>query len=396
MQQKIISLASLRKSFRKSSLLVAISLVAFTGTVKAEEITISGNGSTSTNEVANATTQTSTVQQSNNLSATNTVQTSADTGNNSASDNTGGDTSITTGDVQTDVSVTNEGNISTATVNNCCQTSDSQAVISGNGSQSTNTINTTNTNTNTVTVNNTATIRNTITGYANTGNNTANDNTYGTVTITTGNIAVSENIKTGPLNSNNTAINAFSASGYLVKIIGNGSGSENAVYRNNTNTNNVAVNNAADILNETLWILNTGKNKANDNAGGNVTIATGGISFLADILNGPINVSSVDIDNCCEEEEEENPQQPKPEQPENPQPGAPAPSQPTTTTSSNPSSSGGVGGAVLAAHVGKILPITGNYTFLFLLMANSLLFLLGVTLRLRSGRSPGTLVVPSL
>lgn len=396
MKQKSFIPSQKKELLFKSSTLIALSLFTVTGVAKADEITVTGNGSASTNEISAASSQTTNVQQTNTATVDNNVQTSSNTGNNSASSNTNGNAAVQSGDTATTVAVANTANTNTVTTGACCQTTgNNNATVTGNGSDSTNTLSVSNTTTNTIQTTNTATITNHVSGSANTGNNYANNNSGGNVSIKTGSINVSENLKSGPVNINAITVSTNASNGFSVKIAGNGAGSVNTVAINQNTETNVETDNAVHILNESLWLLNTGNNSASNNAGGNVTISTGGINFFADIVNGPINSNSVDVNCHCENKPT------KPEKPETPptsnQPGTPAQSTSTgSSSSSNSSSSNGVGGAVLAAAVGKILPATGNYAFLFLLLGNSLLFLLGVTLRLRSGRSPGLLVIPSL
>lgn len=385
MKYTIISVQHIKSNLKRGSLLVALSLLSVTGIVRAEEITISGNGSGSTSEAASSTTQTTTVQQNNNADINNTVQVTSNTGDNSASGNTNGDVAVTTGDTSTDVSIDNSANSSSVDTN-CCNTAQSgQITITGNGTGSENGVAVTNTNTSTIDSNNTARITNSISGVANTGNNTSNDNTGGNISIQTGNISVYEKITNGPINSNTVHASSGTQSGYDIKINGNGSWSENLIDLDLSNDVDIRVHNVADILNRSLWILNTGNNNANDNTNGDVSINTGDISFISKIINGPINSNTVTVD-CCDKEEEQPVGGPKPGE----QATTPVNAVKTETKSSDsqPGSSG-KGGEVLAAAIGKILPATGNYMTLLFLFGNIAMLFIGVFLRLRSGRSPG-------
>ena len=60
-----------------------------------------------------------------------------------------------------------------------------------------------------------------------------------------------------------------------IEVSGNGSDSNNTVNFASNNTTNVTQNNTADISNDIDVDADTGKNDANDNTGGDVTIDTG-------------------------------------------------------------------------------------------------------------------------
>ena len=151
------------------------------------------------------------------------------------------------------------------------------------------------------------------------------------------------------------------------------------MFVDSSNTN-INVNNSANIVNNSRWDLNTGKNEANGNVG-DVSITTGDIVFNSTIENSKINVGLVDIE-CCEDEEDD---EDKPGPDDNPRPPDP-PLKPTSPPcvqncgSSNPTSQGGPNG--------EVLPVTGSASLLFLAIANIVMFFMGWYLRLRSGRSP--------
>ena len=287
--------------FRKSlalPLITAILLVFFQSAVmfaRAEEIAVSGNGSGSVNEVSVQNIQTTTITQTNNADVTNNVDTSADTGGNTANGNTGSDVGITTGDASQNIEIENSLNFSSVDVP-CCP-SDISAEISGNGSDSTNEIaigSETQTN---ISITQNANVENNVSGSANTGDNSANDNTGGSVLIDTGSIWVAGGIKNGP-------INVYSITGgsggqdVSVSVSGNGSGSTNLISLLLTDLANLNVQNNANIVNDVSWDLNTGRNEANGNTGGDVEIRTGDIFFDFSIENGPINVGGIDW-GCC-------------------------------------------------------------------------------------------------
>lgn len=365
--------------------ILALSIVINPYYIYADEISVSGNGEGSTSGVNVNVSQTTQTQQQNTAEVNNNVDVNADTGNNTASDNSGGDTSITTGDINIDSSIQNEGINQSSVELDCCQ-GDLSAQISGNGSNSTNSINYSvnegkeggNTN---ISVYNNANITNNVSGTANTGYNQANNNS-GNVSISTGSITVSDSIINKSINV--YEVNAPSGNGgdVSISIKDNGSGSTNSITFSDSADLTIDINNSANIVNNSKWDLNTGKNIANGN-NGDVSITTGDIVFNSTIENSKINVGLVDIE-CCEEDEGGPGPGPGPD--DNPPPVVPPPPPPTSSPcvkncgSSNPTSQGGPGG--------EVLPVTGSASLLFLAIANIIMFFMGWYLRLRSGRSP--------
>ncbi len=354
--------------------------------IYAEEITVSGNGDGSSSNINVNVSSSTNVAQDNSADINNNVDINADTGNNSANDNSGGDTSITTGDINIDSNIENSGINQSSVDVGCCQ-ADVDLNISGNGENSTNYINYSENNSKegggtNILVNNSANITNNVSGSANTGYNEASNNTGGNVSITTGSIRVVDVIKNKSVNVYEVNAPGGNGADVSISIKDNGSGSSNSIEFSNNSKTIIDINNSANIVNNSKWDLNTGKNKANGNTGGDVSITTGDIVFRSTIENTEINVGIVDIE-CCEEDEGG----PGPD--DNPPPVVPPPPPPTSSpcvqncnpgSSSNPSSQGGPGG--------EVLPVTGSASLLFLAIANILMFFLGGYLRLRSGRSP--------
>jgi len=336
----------------------------------AEEIIVTGNGSASENTVQNTSTSEFSITSTNTADIQNNVDTTADTGNNEASDNTG-NTTITTGNVDTATSITNEANTSVVD-QGCCMDESSSTVISGNGADSINTTSSYTNSSNTAIINQTATITNIINGTANTGNNTASNNT-GNVTIKTGNISALQSISNGWVNLSSVSLPGSGSTSSSVTISGNGAQSYNFANVQKLLNNIVLVENSAVFINEVTMALNTGGNKALVNVG-NVDIKTGDIIARTEIKNAA-NISLVKI-TCCEEK------------PENPPANPPAP----TSTVSNSSSGSSAGSSstpqVQAAAIGKVLPATGGYWAVIFLLGNIIMLFMGAFLRLRSGRSP--------
>lgn len=305
------------------NLLVAFLLLLQSGPALAMEFEISGNGSGSDSQVTVNQQSQTTVTQSNQADITNNVTSSANTGDNPASGNTGGDTVITTGDVDSSVQVQNSANTSMVDVG-CCP-EDTQVTIFGNGGNSQNNVNLTLASNTNIVVNQTANIASNVNGSANTGGNSANDNSGTGVTIQTGNIKVAGGIKNGPTNVSSVKATR-GVGGASVLVAENGSNSQNSVNLNLQSDTNVFGNFEANFENFSFWDLNTGENNVNGNTGGRVNIKTGDIDFSFFIDNSA-NFSSVDID-CCvfDPEEGEEPEDPKePEDGEEPQNGGQMP-----------------------------------------------------------------------
>ncbi len=356
--------------------LMSFSLLLNPLIARAEEITVSGNGDGSSNNVNISNTNTSTAEQNNTANVQNNVEVKADTGNNTANENTGGSTAITTGDVNAETTIINAGiNQSYGQVGNCCL-SDANIKVAGNGSGSNNGVNYSSNNVTSVSVNNNANIVNNIRGYANTGYNTANENN-GNVSIDTGSITVSDTIKNNSINIATTKAAAGNGGSVYIEVKENGEGSENIVEVENNSIVEVEVNNSANIVNESNWNLNTGHNEANKN-NGDVAIKTGDIVYTSVIENTDINTSIVDVD-CCNEHNNPNPPDSNP--PSNP----PSNGGPCTSNCG-----GGTGGTSAGpSNNGPVLPVTGvDYSLAFFALVAGIMFFLGWYLRLRAGRSP--------
>src|SRR5260221_7940846 len=122
--------------------------VAATIAIASTNITISGNGEQSNNTTNVATTNTTTVQQSNTAEVTNTVKANAESGDNSASGNTGGNVLVNSGASTVDTHVTNALNSNAAQVNcNCC-TGNTDVTVKNNCEKSDNSVGLAQTNSN--------------------------------------------------------------------------------------------------------------------------------------------------------------------------------------------------------------------------------------------------------
>ena len=367
--------------------LTSLSLIAttlfITQAASATELVIQDNGSGADGDVVLNNSSTTTVSQSSTASITNNITTDANTGGNTASGNTDGDSSITTGDVTTTASVTNISNVSAVNTPCCQESSSSNMTISGNGSDSQNSINTDLFSSTQIQVDQEAFIKNSISQRANTGSNTASDNTGGSASIFTGNITISDHIKNHHINISGIS-GSQGVDSVIAGIFGNGADSENNIDVTFENNFKVLINSLASISNTLDQNANTGGNTASNNSGGEVLIATGDITIDNAVDNGPINLNTVDI-GCCHGSGD-----PSGGDTNNiPQP-APASSS-SSSGSSSGSGSGGSGGVLAAAitTAGQVLPATGAYWTLLLTFLSSLMFAIGLYLRLHPGQDPG-------
>lgn len=307
--------------------------------------TNTGNGADSTNDAGITTTNTDQTFQENSADVTNDLTLVAESGSNEASYNTGGDSSITTGDATVVATVGNfvnnnlagAGNVILAVVNifgdlvgNILLPESSVAeggttvANTDNGSGSTNTADVTSTATNDTTQVNNATVTNNINVGATTGDNTTQNNTAGFSNggnvIETGDASV--DVNTINLVNSNVAGGDYwwlvfvnDASGNWVGRIvgspegstmggsagtefimladgtiiaqntGNGSGSTNTATVDTDNSSSTTQTNNATITNNLNLTANTGGNEASHNTGGGNTIKTGDAAVMANILN---------------------------------------------------------------------------------------------------------------
>jgi hypothetical protein len=352
----------------------------------ADDITVSGNGSNSNNTVNVSSSQQTTTQQTNNSQISNTVNANPNTGNNSVSNNTGNSNAVKTGDATTSTVINNNANASSVTTGCGCD-QDSTATVTGNGAESANTVNVSSTSDTNVSVNQTANITNTISQNAVTGHNQVSNNN-GNVSMKTGDITAQIFVKSGQVNSANVSVSTNVSGLFDIKISGNGAGSVNAINTYENNITDIAVNNSANIINNLKEKYITGENSANGN-NGSVNIITGNVQSEINLVNGPINSSSVTVSCSCQKEHTKPSSSPSstPTQPTNNNiPSSSSSSSPSSTSSGGSSSSGP--GSVMGASANN-LPVTGSYWFFIAFIGNILMMLLGGYLRLRSGRSPG-------
>ncbi|MBI4084641.1 MAG: hypothetical protein HY431_01925, partial [Candidatus Levybacteria bacterium] len=303
-----------------------------------------GNGSDSDNNAALDITNNNDTFQNNDATIGNDLMLSSDSGNNSASRNTGGDSSIDTGDANVAANVLTfannnlAGNVVYGVINifgdligdiifpesqlgapcdGCAN--NIAAKNTGNGSGSDNEANVDLTNNENVFQNNDADIINNLVFDATTGGNQTNANTGGDASVQTGDASVDVNVlnvvNTNLIGGNMWLVFINEAGNWIGKLIGapqgqnnfagsagtefnvdqngvitasnngNGSGSDNTASASQTNNNNTKQNNNAEVINNLNLTANTGYNKANDNTGGNAMIKTGDAEIVANLVN---------------------------------------------------------------------------------------------------------------
>jgi hypothetical protein len=298
------------------------------------------NGSGSTNTATFNTTNSDSTTQINNGTVINAMTLVANSGDNTASFNTGGDSSIVTGDANVAANVLNfinnnlSGNVLLGVVNifgnligdiilpdnpcSTCSSSNTTVANTNNGSGSTNTALVTTNNTESQFQSNYATIENNLVFAANTGGNSTSFNTGGDSSVTTG----SSNINAQVLNIANTNISSGDwwlvivnkAGQWIGQILGapegataagsagtqfvvdeygqitainanNGSNSVNLAAANSSNTSTLNQSNSAHIVNNINLSANTGNNTSSFNTGGDSSIVTGDAKIVANIIN---------------------------------------------------------------------------------------------------------------
>lgn len=304
-------------------------------------VTNTGNGSSSTNSGSVDETNNNTTMQANDAIIGNDLTLTADSGNNTSSDNVGGDTSITTGDANVAGNVLNFANTNVAgdvifavvnifgdligdilltedAINSCCGGSNLSATNTGNGSNSSNDAAIDIENNDTIIQTNDAVIDNNLVLDAQTGNNSTSDNTGGDSSITTGDVDVQASllniVNTNLVGGNMWLVLINEAGNWVGKLMGapegsvfatsagsdytidengyitvtntgNGSDSDNSGEVNQTNNSTAIQTNNANIDNTLNLSANTGGNNANDNTGGNSHITTGDATIIANLVN---------------------------------------------------------------------------------------------------------------
>lgn len=276
---------------------IALLLNAFTPLVFADtSLVISRNGADSENKVEVESSQTTTVVQNNDAFIKNDVEAKANSGGNEADRNTG-DVTIETGDASADVDVENKANLNVADVGctNCEQ--DTTVTICGNGADSENEVELDGSNVTEIHQDNNAKIINKVDVSANSGYNEAKRNS-GEVTIGTGDASVDIDVRNAA-NANMVTIGNGDGGSLELMISGNGADSENDIELEGLlNSITIVQDNDAKVINDVEGYANSGKNEAEKNNGGDVTIETGGA--MSDVMvENMVNFNYAEV-GCCD------------------------------------------------------------------------------------------------
>ncbi|MGI5827630.1 MAG: hypothetical protein ACOX6V_01255 [Patescibacteria group bacterium] len=280
----------MKKLFRKLAAAAALSsmlLQVFASIALAETIEISGNGADSENDAMVNTTKQTTVVQNNTAEIFNDIEAEAETGENEANDNTGGDTLIMTGNATTSVDVATRVNLNAIEDRVETQRDDTSILISGNGADSDNDVDLNSLEETEIFQDNFAYIENDIEAEAETGENEANRNTGGETAVITGH-ATTEVEVSNVANANLVDLRGptnGTVPTYDIRIVGNGANSRTNVDVNRQKFLTIVQDNFADIFNYVEVEAETGENEANDNTGGDVMIDTGMAQASATVEN---------------------------------------------------------------------------------------------------------------
>lgn len=165
----------------------------------------------------------------------------------------------------------------------------------GNGAFSSNNTTVNQSSTTNVNQNNDANITNNVTSNANSGGNSAGFNTGGEVTIGTG-AATTSTAVTNNVNSNVANVTPCGGcdGNTSLNISGNGAVSDNSISVDKNSMTNLNQQNNANVTNDVSSKANSGKNTADFNTGGDVTIGTGPAITSVDVrTNANRNVASI-------------------------------------------------------------------------------------------------------
>lgn len=149
-------------------------------------VEILGNGSKSNNTVNVTNNDTVKINQTNNLTVAVNITAKSNSGDNKANGNTGGDTSISTGNANATASLNVTGGVNVANVADCGCDEDTTVKVNNNGKKSKNKSIVNNTSNKTANQTANATVAGSIKAKAKSGKNKAKNNTNGTVDVETG------------------------------------------------------------------------------------------------------------------------------------------------------------------------------------------------------------------
>lgn len=265
----------------------------------------SGNGAGSDNEVEIEVETKTEIIQDNAACISNYIKINSDTGHNKANYNTGGDVSITTGGVTTEVGVKNSANANFAEVETCVDC-DYDILVENvsNGADSKNEAEAEIGRETGLWQTNRAKVRNTVDVDSDTGHNKANYNTSedGVVSIETGPSDTTIGIDNA-VNTNQAVVGGDGLMGdgeglITVRNEGNGAFSDNEAEAEIETETVVVQDNKAKVKNKVDVDADTGHNKAKYNTGGDVGIETGPIDLGVGVGNS-VNLNAANVNGCC-------------------------------------------------------------------------------------------------
>jgi hypothetical protein len=272
---------TLKKSLMSLSLLLLVAAPAFAST----DIEIKDNGADSDNDVKVEQSQSTEVKQENESAVSNVVGLTINTGGNTASKNTGGDSKITSGDVEAGVAIHTQVNGNEAMVDSCCdEESDANIDITGNGAKSDSKVETKKESKTKLKQLNDAQVGNVVGAYLETGDNEASKNTNGDSTIKSGDIEAGIEILTEG-NANSAKVSGCCGEDSNdIEIKENGYKADTKVTVKAKTKQEAEQDNDGDAENVVGGNVDTGDNVANKQTGGKTTIKTGKVSALISLL----------------------------------------------------------------------------------------------------------------
>jgi len=281
------------KSIRSATtVLVSVSMLcsSFLPAFAQMNVEVTGNGAGSTNDVTDSTTNNTTVFQTNTATVSNKLKITSSTGGNQIKGTTGGNAQVETGNANISASVTNTVNTNQAVVDTCNCDQSVDALVTGNGAESQNTINHTQNNTASVVQDGVAEVTNELKLNADTGTNEIKGLTGGTAKIETGNVTIAPVEVINTVNTNVAILGAAdpdsSAPHMGLTVANNGADSTNTI---GVNTNHIAdffQSGTSTLLNDLEIKGNSGANEVDSNtmapdSDGVISISTGAVNMDA-------------------------------------------------------------------------------------------------------------------
>jgi len=256
------------------------------------DISLTGNGAFSTNNGSVNNNNTTTLSQNNQANVTNAVSANSSTGSNDAGFNTGGNTTIKTGNAGVGVTIDTMANSNVALVGGGAVAgagNGSSITINGNGAFSENSAAINKNSAIVLGQNNDAAIVNAVDAAAHTGDNSTGFNTGGTETVWTGNATTLVGIDNA-VNFNAASVDCGCIlGGTTLKIAGDGAYSGSDVTANDTSVLAVGAVNDAALYNAVAHDATTGTNDAGFNTasvlGGDPLVKTGNAYSSTDLSN---------------------------------------------------------------------------------------------------------------